>query len=192
MKLNKLFKISALFFCIFLITACQNNSKKIIKSTHNWNAVSSWSFVGKMAITDNNNNGSGRVHWEIKPNYVKAQFKAPLGQGNWVITETENKAKLESSQKGVSIAENVEQLIALELGWHFPWKSLQNWVRGYKTEQPLLLHEKLPSVINDNGWEITYQNWMATPLGLLPKKIKAIKDDYSIKLIIYSWDIPLL
>jgi outer membrane lipoprotein LolB len=190
MKFNKLIKITSLLVCISLICACQKNQKKTIGGNHNWNDVSNWSFSGKMAINDNKNPGSVRVHWEIKPNVVKAEFKIlPFG-GKWVITETEKQAKLESSKNGVSVAENAEQLIALELGSHFPWKSLQYWVRGYKTDQPLISHENLPIIIKDNGWEITYQKWMDTPMGLLPKKIKATKDNYTIKLIIYSWEIP--
>lgn len=191
MKLNIHIKLTILFCFLGLISACQNNPKKTINLNHNWNDVTSWSFNGKMAINDNKNPGSGTVHWEIKPNLVKAKFKTLLGLGgNWVMTETDKQAKLESSQNGVSIAENAEQLIALELGSHFPWKNLQYWVRGYKTDQPLISHDKLPIIINDNGWEITYQKWMDTPMGLLPKKIKATQDNYSIKLIIYRWKIP--
>jgi outer membrane lipoprotein LolB len=188
MNINKLIKVTTILICISLICACQNNPKKKFKENYNWNEVSSWSFSGKMAINDNKNNGSGTVHWEIEPNIVKARFKSLLGLGgNWKITETDKQAKLESSRNGVTIADNAEQLIALELGSHFPWKSLQYWVRGYKTDQPLIQHDKLPIIINDNGWEITYQKWMDTPLGMLPKKIKATKDNYSIKLIIYKW-----
>lgn len=185
----KIIKIAFYLGFISLISACQNNPKRVVETNLNWNDVSSWSFNGKMAINDNQTNGSGRVHWEIRPNFVKAQFKAPLGQGNWIITETEKEAKLESSQNGVSFAQNAQQLIAMELGWHFPWESLQYWVRGYRTNQALITHNKVPNIIKDNGWEITYQKWMDTPLGLLPRKIKATKDNYSLKLVIYDWEV---
>jgi outer membrane lipoprotein LolB len=191
MKLRKLINITSLLAFFSIISACQNNPKKIIKENYSWNEVSSWSFNGKMFINDTINNGSGKINWKIKPNYIKAQFKSLLGLGgNWKITENNSQAKLESSKNGITIAQNAEQLIALELGSEFPWKSLQYWVRGYKTNQPLKAHDKLPIIINDNGWTITYQKWMETPMGLLPKKIKATKDSYSIKLIIYTWEIP--
>jgi outer membrane lipoprotein LolB len=180
-------KIFLLIIISIALTACQRNHK--IKEYSDWNQINEWSFNGKMAINDKKNNGSGRVQWNIKPHFIKAQFKTLLGfGGNWTLTETDKQAQLESSQNGVSIAENAEQLIANELGWHFPWKSLQYWVRGYKTDHPLITHKQLPTIIYDNDWEITYQKWTYTRLGLLPKKIKATKDNYSIKLIIYNWN----
>lgn len=187
MKPNKQIKIAFLISCFIFINACQNIQKKTVKNNRNWDDITGWSFDGKIAINDNINNGSGRIYWEIHPEFVKAQFKAPLGQGNWILTETGKHATLESSKNGESNAKDAEQLITQELGWHFPWKSLQYWVRGYKTGHPLILHDKLPIIINDNGWEITYQKWMDTSLGLMPKKIKATKDNYSMKLIIYNW-----
>ena len=179
-------KITGLFLIIFMLSACQHNKKPIASS--DWKTGKSWSFSGKMAINDGQNSGSGRISWETYNNTTHAEFKAPLGQGSWTITENANTAKLVSSKNGKTIADNASDLISNELGWHFPWKSLKYWVRGYQTGQALTPYNTLPESFSDNGWKITFQKWTKTAKGMLPKKIKASKDNYSVKLIIYSWD----
>ncbi|MCF6289178.1 MAG: lipoprotein insertase outer membrane protein LolB [Proteobacteria bacterium] len=183
------YKLVIFLFLFSLLTACNRSQIKPSDKISRWNQVKSWSFNGKMAINDGKNNGSGRIIWEVKHNSSKAQFKAPLGQGSWTIIETPFDAKLKSSRKGESSARDAKTLIAREIGWEFPWDSLKYWVRGYQTGQILSPHLTLPSSINDNGWIINYQKWMNTSIGPLPKKIKATKDNYSVKLVIYDWDI---
>ncbi len=141
-----------------------------------------------MAINDGKNSGSGRILWTVDNDTSNAKFKAAMGH-SWSITESANSAKLESSDNGKITGDNASALITHELGWEFPWQSLAYWVRGYRTNQDLEQHSTLLESITDNGWTIIYQKWMKTPIGILPKKIKATKDNYSVKLIIYNWDI---
>ena len=180
-------KIALLFIISIALSACQRNHKT--QRFSNWNQVNEWSFNGKMAIKDQRNNGSGRISWNRSKNSTQVEFKAPLGQGNWKLTEDLISAKLLSSKNGTTTATNAKLLLSNELGWDFPWNQLKFWIRGYHQNQVLNPHKNLPKVINDLGWKIDYQAWMNTPLGMLPKKIKASKDEYSVKLIIYNWEI---
>jgi len=169
-----------------LLSSC--NKKKPPSHNYNWNSIKSWSFKGKMAINDGQNNGSGRVKWHFSDNTTQAQFKAPLGQGSWTITENTNNATLVSSTNGESSAETAQQLISYELGWHFPWNNLQYWLRGYQSGDSLNVIKQEKLGFNDESWKITYTQWTKTPMGLLPKKIKASNPPYSVKLVIYNWD----
>ena len=184
---NKPIRLILLAFCIFtILTACHH--KKPAPPINDWDKIKSWSFKGKMAILDGNESNTARVKWFVSKNNTQAIFKAPLWLGSLEIIESENTAKLISSKKGESNAETAQELISYELGWHFPWDSLQYWLRGHKTNQPIeTIQQTKPSFI-DSNWNITYTQWTQTPLGLLPKKIKAEKPPYSVKLIIYSWD----
>ena len=77
-------------FCVinFLSKLTSPIDKTLSKELTDWKQVSEWSFNGKMAIKDNNNNGSGRVSWSHTKETTHVVFKAPLGQGNWKLTET--------------------------------------------------------------------------------------------------------
>ena len=188
MQKIKSINITLILLGIIILSSCQKQHRTV-KKFNNWQQVSSWSFNGKMAINDSHNSGSGRINWQVTPMTTNAQFNAPLGQGNWSIFAKKNQARLTSSKNGDQFANNAETLIFNELGWHFPWDNLQYWLRGYKLNDNLTTHHNTPELLIDNGWEITYQKWMETPIGLLPKKIKATKDSYSVKLIIYAWEI---
>jgi outer membrane lipoprotein LolB len=183
------------FFLLLMLTtlqSCQkNNSLRHKPKQVQWSAITSWAFTGKMAINDGHNSGSGIVKWKVSNNNeTYAQFKAPLGQGSWTLTEANGQAKLSSSRRGTSIADDAQILISHELGWQFPWHQLQFWLRGYAYDQHKLTpHSKPLSLLNDDGWEISYQQWTQTAMGLLPKKIKARKDNFSVKLFIYTWKI---
>ena len=177
-----------LLITCFLLTLSSCGNKKKNAPINDWNKLKSWSFKGKMAINDGSNNGSGRVKWLVSNNSIQAQFKAPLGQGSWTITENKNNAKLVSTINGESNAEFAQELISYELGWHFPWDSLQFWLRGHQNNETIQKINQPKTTFTDEGWQITYTKWTQTPLGLLPKKIKASKPPYSVKLIIYSWD----
>ena len=143
-----------------------------------------------MAINNGENNGSGRIQWQQNKKQLTASFKAPLGQGNWTIKQNKNTAELTSSIHGTSYSENPESLIANELGWFFPWNKIKNWLRGYSSETTQLIkHHTLPESFEDSGWVITIQQWMPSSIGYLPKKIKAIKAPYSVKVIIYEWNL---
>jgi len=189
--LSQAFKNSYLLFLVIisvlLLSSCQKN-KKPHQAKNQWSQVKSWSFNGKLAINDGKNNGSGRIKWLVTNNNTKAQFKAPLGQGSWDIQENQNSATLMSSTNGKTTAENAQILISKELGWHFPWDKLKYWFRGHQSESEIeTIHQKIES-ITDGDWQITYTKWQQTPMGLLPKKIKASKPPYSVKLVIYKWN----
>lgn len=184
-------KFAIALFCLMTLSSCMKT--KSIKSNSEirvWNDISEWSFKGKMAINNGKNSGSGRVTWNQNKTTLKASFKAPLGQGSWIITEQENKSELISSTNGTISANNAEALISNELGWFFPWHKIKYWLRGYNSEvNELAQHKILPELIHDSGWEIHFQQWTKTQAGLLPRKIKAIKPPYSVKVIIYDWEI---
>ncbi|MCF6289231.1 MAG: lipoprotein insertase outer membrane protein LolB [Proteobacteria bacterium] len=179
----------SLCILLFTLTACNKNNVKQSIQFSNWQQVAQWSFVGKMAISNGQDSGSGKVEWHVTNTQTLAKFKAPLGQGSWQITVNNQQARLLSSRRGESFADNAEDLIANEIGWYFPWNNLQFWLRGFTSEQQLLVHQNLPKILHDDGWQITYQQWRQTPIGWLPKKIKASKPPYSVKLIIYQWTI---
>lgn len=189
--LTRLFQIKCtlllIFSAVILLSSCHKN-KKPHHSVSQWSQLNSWSFNGKMAINDGKNNGSGRIKWLATESNTQAQFKAPLGQGSWDIQENQNNATLMSSANGKTTAQSAQLLISNELGWHFPWNKLEYWFRGQQSNSDIKIINKEIESITDGEWHITYTKWQQTPLGLLPKKIKASKPPYSVKLVIYKWN----
>lgn len=177
-----------LLVALVVLSSCQK-SLKPRETFSNWKQVSTWSVKGKMAIRNDNERGSGKFSWFVHDSEITAQFSAPLGQGSWKITEDKHSAKLTSSEHGNIFGNNAEDLISAELGWHFPWNSLEYWLRGYETSQKLKSHNTLPDSFIDNSWEVIYEKWMPTPIGMLPKKIKARRSPHEVTVVIYDWNL---
>ena len=173
------------------LSGCKKKIPQTRAKLNNWHHVSIWTIKGKMAINNGQESGSGRIVWQQKKksHETKAQFKAPLGQGSWEIHESANNATLISSKTGTKKAENAQILIQQELGWDFPWNKLKFWLRAYVQQAELPKHKTKVAFLDENGWHITFAKWIDTPMGLLPKKIKASKPPYTVKLIIYQWNI---
>lgn len=168
------------------LTACQNLRHK--KSELKWSELNSWSITAKMAITDGQQSGSGKIDWKLSKTNFEARFRAPLGQGSWKLTEERNGARLTSSKHPDKFSTNAQRLLVDELGWSFPLEKLKYWLRGFEYLQTPNEHKKPIDTIDDKEWHINYQKWQHTTMGLLPTKIKASKPPYSVKLIIYHWD----
>jgi len=177
---------------VMLLNACHNHKPKptnnLPNNTQNWQNIKSWSFNGRMAINDGKNSGSSSIKWNVSDDSLEAQFKAPFGR-SWKIFESPGQARISSSKHGDTLGHNAQILISNELNWDFPWNKLKYWLRGYKSNSYLPIHQKTFKSIEDDGWEITYPKWTQTPIGPLPKKIEARKGSYFLKLIIYNWEI---
>jgi len=174
------------FLFLIGLSACQNLKHKQTKLK--WSAMHSWSVTGKMSINDGLQSGSGKFDWIKSDSHFEAQFKAPLGQGSWKITENNKEARLSSSKHADRFADNAQELISNELGWSFPLENLNYWLRGFHYLDEPYKHKNNIDNIQESGWNISYQKWQSTPMGLLPTKIKASKPPYSVKLIIYHWN----
>jgi len=189
-KLITCLNLSLLLSSLVFLSSCQKRTR--VKDTATpkiWQEVKEWSFIGKMAINDGHNSGSGKIKWLVTNNTIQAEFKAPLGQGSWKIIENKDFSTIISSRNGKFTGTDTEELIAQELGWDFPWNALKSWLRGTPSHTPAKDLKDTPLHFSDQGWNLEFTQSIQTSVGLLPKRIKASKPPYSVKLIIYRWDI---
>lgn len=187
-QLYRLYKYLIFTSLIFQISACHKVHKPG-QDFSSWKQVSSWAVKGKMSIQSEKNRGSGKFQWVASEASIDAEFTAALGQGSWKIHQDSEGARLTSSENGNLFANNAEELISAELGWHFPWNKLSHWLRGYKSGQRPILHQQLPGLISEDNWSIVYSKWMNTPIGFLPKVITARNAPYTVKVVIYEWNL---
>jgi outer membrane lipoprotein LolB len=178
--------ISFISLCT-LLSSCVSLQKKLSPIDTIRPISKNWSLTGKFALSNGIENASGKITYSVSNQSIHAKFKAPLGQGSWEIKQDKDNAKLLSTRHDPVYGNNAQSLISQELGWDFPWNSLSYWLRGYETSEKITTHIKSIDEIYDNGWTISYSKWVQTSNGLLPKKIKASKPPYTVKLFIYNW-----
>ena len=153
--------------------------------------IQQWGFSGRIALSDGEQGGSGRLDWRQHHSGLVLNFQAALGQGSWRLTLNEESAMLESGDGAVVHADNAERLMRQQVGWDVPVDALQFWVRGLPNpNQSGVLQTSelgLPSSLKQQGWQIEYQRWDAAVQPPMPKKLIASRGDYRVKMVIRDW-----
>ncbi|MFC3194570.1 lipoprotein insertase outer membrane protein LolB [Marinicella sediminis] len=192
-RIGHLYQIrTGLIGLVFLmLVACVNNPK-IHTGTKNWQplaAGTSFVLTGKMAFSDGDQGGSGQLEWVQKQDSLQVTLKAPLSKRSWQLTEQSDYSMIRQDDGQTSYADNTDELVDAQLGWDVPWQALRQWVRGEHTANGSRSTDEQGDVmINDQGWQIVYTRFKATPDGQsYPSRITARNGSHSIKLVIKSW-----
>jgi outer membrane lipoprotein LolB len=98
---------------------------------------------------------------------------------------------LEGLEPGPLRGPDAEALMRKALGWEVPLRDLRAWVLGLRADSgPAELSfgtDRLPSLLQQDGWAVDYREWDASRQPPLPKKVYAEKLPYKVKLSIDSW-----
>ncbi|MGJ8662969.1 MAG: lipoprotein insertase outer membrane protein LolB [Marinicella sp.] len=146
-------------------------------------------LTGKMSFSDGQEGGSGRVNWIQNNGLINATLKAPLGSKSWHIIESETQAKLITEQGDVIYGDTTDVILSDQLGWQVPWQQLKTWVQGKPHDDELakIIWSDDAYTLSEGGWQIEYSKLKQYPVGVLPHKMMARNNDYSIKLVVKQW-----
>lgn len=181
---------SVLFFGLLIVSGCQSIPKHHSSCLQKANVnLNDFEISGKLALSDGQEGGSGRFIWRQQGAWVSTQFKAPMGQGSWLIEETSDGATLIINNEDPYYAHYAETLIADAVGWAVPWQALKQWfrVRPLNLDQADVQFNQTSQTIAEQGWTIVYDRFDDGPRGCLPHRIMASKPPYSIRLVIRQW-----
>lgn len=187
------FRLTFLVLLVTLLISCSTN--KHIKPGEqsvlvDLSMVDGFQFKGKMSFSDGYEGGSGQVEWNKNRHQTQVKLKAPLSKKSWTLTDWLDHAEIQLSNGDVVYGQSATQLISDQVGWEIPWKALQHWVIGHNTVSGETVNQNLNGdyEILDQGWHIEYSRLQPyAQAGVLPHKIIARKDSYSIKLIVKHW-----
>lgn len=177
--------------CLVLLVGCQSLPQSKYDRCSQFDQVNLTDFElsGKLALSDGQEGGSGRFTWRQKGSMVLAQFKAPMGQGDWLIEETDHGASLIFNNEPPYLAQHAETLIEEVVGWSVPWQALKEWliVRPVDKNQADIKQTHSTKTITEQGWTIVYDRFKKYPDGCLPHRIMASNPPYSIRLVVRTW-----
>jgi outer membrane lipoprotein LolB len=157
-----------------------------------------WDLSGRIAVSNGNRGGSGRIDWRQRAADYTISLSAPVTRQSWQLVGDQSGARLEGVAGGPRESGDVEALLQSTTGWNIPVRALQNWVRGigaasHEYGPVKLVYDGggLPAKLEQAGWAIEYQEWY--PSGAeappLPKRIVARKGEASVKLVVDGWDL---
>lgn len=153
---------------------------------------SSWSFTGRLAVSQGSNGGNARIEWRQNGPDFDIQLSAPITRQSWRLRQAAGKVSLEGLDGGRREGADAEALLQEATGWRIPLAAMSAWVRGVRAPGASDLSfdaHGLPATIRQHGWAVEYRGWFArTPA--LPEKVFARQGEASVRLVVEAWDKP--
>ena len=151
-----------------------------------------WVMQGRLGVSDGKDGGSGSFSWTQNGDKYEFVLRGPAISGaDFRLSGGPGGAQLEGLKSGPIHGPDAEALMRKALGWEVPLHDLQAWVLGLRADSgPAELSfgdNKLPSLLQQDGWAVDYREWDATRHPALPTKVYAEKPPYKVKLSIDSW-----
>ncbi len=149
-----------------------------------------WRLVGKIAVSDGRESGSGRLEWVQEGDDFRITLNAPVSRRSWRLSGAPGQARLEGFEGGPFEGDSAEQLLAEHLGWVVPLGDLAAWARGMRAAGEARIRfsaNGLPEVIDQHGWQIEYRQFDTASEPALPSRVFASRGDRRVRLVVEGW-----
>ena len=151
-----------------------------------------WTLQGRLGVSDGRSGGSGSFSWTQSGDQYEFELRGPAISGmNFRLSGGPQGALLEGLREGPLRGPDAEALMRKALGWEVPLHDLRAWVLGLRAKgTPAELSfgaDRLPSLLQQDGWTVDYRDWDSSRQPPLPKKLYAERAPYKVRLSIESW-----
>lgn len=151
-----------------------------------------WTLQGRLGVSNGKDGGSGSFSWTQDGDHYEFELRGPSISGaNFRLSGGPDGALLEGLKGGPLRGPDAEALMHKALGWDVPLRDLRAWVLGLRADGgPADLRfgeDRLPALLQQDGWAVDYREWDASRQPPLPKKVYADKPPYKVRLSIESW-----
>jgi outer membrane lipoprotein LolB len=155
--------------------------------------VDHWVMQGRLGVSDGKDGGSGSFSWTQAGDHYEFVLRAPITGKSFRLSGGPGDASLEGLDGGSLHGPDAESLMRKALGWEVPLRELRAWVLGLRADggpaEVSFGDNKLPSLLQQDGWAVDYRAWDTSRQPALPTKVYAEKPPYKVKLSIESWQL---
>lgn len=156
-------------------------------------SLEQWTLEGRLAVSDANDGGSGKLRWQEAADGRRMDFHGALGRGAWRLVSGSAGAELELADGSSFRAASVAELVRGQLGWNIPVEALSWWVLGLEApgqpETRYLNDDGTLSSLGQQGWKIEYDRYRQVDGFTLPSKLTARQGEKTVKLAIRQWEL---
>jgi outer membrane lipoprotein LolB len=151
-----------------------------------------WVLQGRLGVSDGHSGGSGSFSWTQDGEQYQFVLRGPAISGmSFRLSGGPGGALLEGLKQGPLRGPDAEALMRKALGWEVPLHDLRAWVLGLRADGGAATlsfgTNRLPSLLQQDGWVVDYREWDTARAPPLPKKVFARKLPYRVRLSIESW-----
>lgn len=148
--------------------------------------IQQWNMQGRLLIKSNEVL-TANVQWQHNKQEDVLKLSGVLGLGAILIELREHEIVLYDAHGEKQASKDIDAFIARQIGFVVPITALRRWVLGAYLQGVPVHH--LENGFQQLGWHIAYDEYMATSVGVLPRKIKVTKENIKLKLIVDQWEI---
>lgn len=157
-------------------------------------ALQYWQADGRLAVKQGNKGGNANFVWTQYKDHYEIKLFGPFGSGAVYITGNQHHVQLKEANGKIHTAKTPEQLLHNVAGWHVPLTGLHYWLRGIpvpqdKTKKHKLTQEGTLKQLQQEGWNIVYEDYHHTHALPLPSKMHLRNRDLRVKLLVKSWKV---
>lgn len=152
-----------------------------------------WVMQGRLGVSDGKDGGSGSFSWTQAGDHYDFVLRAPITGKSFRLSGSPGDAQLDGLGGGPLHGPDAESLMRKALGWEVPLHDLRAWVLGLRAvggpAEVSFGDNKLPSLLQQDGWAVDYRAWDTSRQPALPTKVYAEKPPYKVRLSIESWQL---
>jgi outer membrane lipoprotein LolB len=156
-----------------------------LEAMRHWQKQHSWSFDGRLALSDEKNSLSVSIAWKHQLDSDEIELTGPLAQGRVLVTIYVDKVEVDDGDKKQTYYGVSDAILTAQLGVDIPFNALRYWVLGIN--DPQQAYVELNEGFMQNAWQLQYKALQAVQGGWLPKRLSADKDKTKVKLVIDEW-----
>lgn len=150
-----------------------------------------WQLVGRIAVSDGRDGGSGRIHWTQDGERFDIRLSAPVSRQSWRLSGQPGAARLEGLEGGPLEGHDAQALLYEATGWLIPLADMARWARGMRgdaTARVSFDEQGLPSLIEQAGWAVEYRDWAQGGSPVLPRRVFAERGEARVRLQVERWE----
>lgn len=150
-----------------------------------------WALDGRLAVSDGEDGGSGKLEWRHRPGLSELDFRGALGRGAWQLDIQPGYAVLNLASGETWEARNVATLVRKHVGWDVPVDALGWWVRGLAAPGRIARRDLdeagRMTRLSQQGWEVEYKRYEEFSGLALPTRLEARKGERHVKFAMRDW-----
>lgn len=148
--------------------------------------LKNWRLQGRLLIKGDDLL-TANIQWQHRQEADRIKLAGTLGLGAILIELSENEIVLDTGKGERQRSQDIDAFVARQIGFVVPITALRSWVVGSALQNVPVV--ELEHGFQQLGWRISYNEYMRTTAGIMPRKIKISKDNIKLKLIIDQWGI---
>lgn len=157
------------------------------------NRIHNWQLNGKIAVQSSRDSGSATVDWTQRAKQYNIALMGPFGSHGLRLSGQPGRVTMVTAEGKRVTANNPEQLLAKQWGFHVPVSYLKYWVRGLPVEgipsNPKFDAAHRISQLSQQGWNVQYLSYTKAAGIDLPNRMSISSPELKVKIVIYDWKV---